>query len=297
MADHDSTLELPRRAVLRASGATAGLATVGTAQADDGDDGDSHTDCPDLLFSGRTTSCPGSTKDGCSDDHPETEAIQEQVREALESQYPTVGALIEDGFLPYFDVVTSERSGYSHWLNPEYLGDGANLDSERPESVMVDNESWRPTGVMFIATDGGEGIAEPPAVYGGDGDDEDRCSPWHTHTETPARFGWWFYRTIYEGDVSTSLPCPTPCMMHVWGYGDEGIYGHGAPPSVDFEDSGAASPGFQTDADPETEPLNPDALPDDLLERADMGEHTGGTGTDRGSLVSTVVDTVDRLFG
>lgn len=54
-------------------------------------------------------------------------------------------------------------------------------------------------------------------------------------------------------------------MLHVWSYADEGVYGHGAP--ADRGGAPAEPAGFETDADPETDRLAPEHLPDALRER------------------------------
>jgi len=87
----------------------------------------------------------------CDDDHPTSQAMQADVVTSLENNYPTVGSLIDAGFIPYFDFFAD--GDWAHWINPEFLGDGAALDAERPESILVDNTWWRPIGVMYVATD------------------------------------------------------------------------------------------------------------------------------------------------
>ncbi|EMA41906.1 hypothetical protein C446_04615 [Halobiforma nitratireducens JCM 10879] len=124
--------------------------------------------------------CEGASTAGCADDHPVTVALREAVEETLEQEYPDVGALVDDGFKPYFDTLDRDDDGWSHWLNPAYIGDDAVLDPERPESVLVDNDSWRSIGVMFIATREGEPIAPPP-VY-----DVDEGVAWMPEAEADA---------------------------------------------------------------------------------------------------------------
>lgn len=277
-----------RRAVLRATGGTIGLSLAGTVRAD-GDDDAPPPPCDGAAHGPHMRPCSGASTEGCADDHPATVDVQRRVRSALQTEYPDVGTLVERGYLPYFDVVRpGEAGGYSHWLNPEYLGDDRTLDPKRPESVLVDNLWWRPIGAMFVATDRGERVDAPPAVYGDDGDgNAARCAPWHYHTDLPARFAWWLYRTVHERDLDASvrvsvddsglavsaaglrLPCATACMLHVWTYPNpKGVYAHGPPPRGNRGGPPAERAGFDTPAEPGEDVLGWDVLPDDVVERA-----------------------------
>lgn len=304
----EGSRRVSRRAVLRATGGTVGLPLAGTARADgdeDGDaadDGDAGGNCPEATREPSMEPCPGASEDGCDDDHPRTVELRRAVRESLAERYPTVGSLLRQGYLPYFDLARpGEEGGYSHWLNPAYIGDDGTLDPERPESVLVDNEWWRPIGAMFVATDRGDRIETPPAVYGGDGADEPRCSPWHRHVGLPGRFAWWFYRTVYEDDpvdadlglsvdggdgplsvtktASLELPCSTACMLHVWTYPNpDGVYAHGPPPRGNRGGPPAEDPGFDTDAIPGEDELGWDVLPEAVVEGAKPEWTPDGTG-------------------
>ena len=211
----------------------------------------------------------------CADDHPETKRLKREVKRSFENRYSTVGALIDEGYLPYFDyapAANAEEGGVSHWLNPGYINDDAVVDPERPESILVDHKWWRPIGVMFIATRDGERIDPPPAVYGGDDErGTDPCLPWHTHVGFPGRYAWWKYRLLYEngGDGAIGrLPCDTPWMTHVWAYPHpKGVYAHGAPPRGNRGGPPAEEAGFETDAVPGEDPLGWDALPDALVHK------------------------------
>jgi hypothetical protein len=135
---------------------------------------------------------------------------------SLENNYPTVGSLIDAGFIPYFDFFAD--GDWAHWINPEFLDDGATLDAERPESILVDNTWWRPIGVMYVATDEGEAVATPQTIHVEEVDDgpDRECIPWHTHVGFPGRLSWWKYQNAYEGPAA--FPCRTPWMMHGWRY-------------------------------------------------------------------------------
>ncbi|MFD1563861.1 hypothetical protein ACFR99_09900 [Haloarchaeobius amylolyticus] len=273
MDDSDTDLAVSRRTLLYASAGTASLSAVGSVRADDsGGDGIDEgipwldRNCPEATVEPGMEPCEGASTEGCSDDHPATIALRSAVEESLETQFPDVDALIDAGFKPYFDTLEVGDDSWSHWLNPEFIGDDGLVDPERPESVLVDNDSWRSMGVMFIATRGGEPVA-PPAVYGAD-DTESQCSPWHVHTGLPGRFAWWFYKQTYDHDAADDLefPCRTPCMLHVWTVDHpEAVYAHDAPPQEDRELSPASAPGFETDAVPGEDELEWDVLPNSLV--------------------------------
>ena len=292
---HDSSDEetVSRRTLLRASAGAAAVSAIGTgtASASDGTGGTRpgfDRRCPEATLEPSMGHCEESGMEGCADDHPTTIELQSAVRESLRERYPDAGALVDEGYKPYFDTLEREDDSYSHWINPEYVGDDAVLDPERPASVLVDDESWRSIGVMFVATRNGERI-EPPAVYGGEtatGDDssgetaddapigataqpEPPCSPWHYHSGLPGRFAWWYYQQAYEHDFADGdidLPCRTPCMLHVWAIDHpESVYAHHAPPPESRDQKPAPEAGFETDAEPGTDELDWDVLPDELV--------------------------------
>lgn len=269
MPDLDELQGVSRRAMLRTMGGTVGagvgLAGVSTAGADDGSERKS--DCPDATVHPSGGHCAGSNMEACADDRPTTIELQEAVRDTLEERYATVGELIDQGFLPYFDTL-DESTGYSHWLSPEFIDDEGTLDPDRPESVLVDNEHWRPIGVMFIATRNGEPMEQPPVVYG-DREEETHCAPWHYHSGLPGRFAWWYYRQVYEGDYEDgdlSLPCRTPCMMHLWTVPHpDSLYAHDPPPREYRDLAVADEAGFDTPAEPGEDELDWETLPDDAL--------------------------------
>ncbi|RQG98795.1 hypothetical protein [Natrarchaeobius oligotrophus] len=185
MHEDDDSSRLSRRRLLRASAAATTLSVVGTGQASAGRWSDlevgpsSDRRCPDATTQPSMGHCAGSSVEGCADDHPVTRELRAAVDETLTERYPDAGALIDAGFKPYFDAFdVADEDGWSHWLSPEYIGDGEVLDPDRPESVLVDNATWRSIGVMFIATRGGEPVEPPPVYDDGDGsewnDDGDR---------------------------------------------------------------------------------------------------------------------------
>ncbi|AFZ71991.1 hypothetical protein [Natronobacterium gregoryi] len=184
MTDRRDRRRLSRRTLLRVSAGTVTLAAAGStsAVADGNDTARALLErrCPEATLEPSMGYCEGASTEGCADDHPATIALQQAVRETLETEYPNVGTLVDAGFKPYFDTLDGDDDGWSHWLSPEYIGDDAVLDPDRPESVLVDNTSWRSIGVMFIATRDGERI-DPPPVY-----DIDEGVDWMPETETDA---------------------------------------------------------------------------------------------------------------
>jgi hypothetical protein len=110
-------------------------------------------------------------------------------------------------------------------LNPHYIDNGVVLDPRTPEAILLDGWWGHPIGMMFI-NDAGR---PPRAVY--ENEDGTECSPWHPHTDYPARFGWWWYRAVYDGEPG-EFPDQTPEMMHVWAIDNpHGVYAaHDYPP-------------------------------------------------------------------
>lgn len=263
--EHPADRTVTRRRLLRASGGAIGAVGVGSTRVAANSANDD-TYCEETTFEPGMVHYDDSMADVCADDHPETEALQADVRAALEESYPTVGALIDAGFIPYFDFFTG--GDWSHWINPEFIADDATVDPERPESILVDHTYWRPIGVMFIATEDGEPIDSPPSVYTTEDEDEngEACTPWHAHVGFPGRYSWWKYQKAY-GEGAKLFPCRTPWMMHVWIYPHpHSIYAHAAP----MERGGppATEPGFRTDADPNEETLGIEHLPDIVSQKA-----------------------------
>ncbi|WP_435348926.1 hypothetical protein [Haloarchaeobius sp. HRN-SO-5] len=250
--------DITRRRLLQVTGGTVGLAGLGSTSAagavSAGTDSNAGTRCPEATFRPGIVHYDDSIRTVCSDGHPKTDSLQSGVRTSLEDRFPTVGSLIDAGFVPYFDFFS--EGTWSHWVNPDWIGDDSVLDPDRPESVIVDHTWWRPIGVMFIATAGGDPVDPPPTIYRDGGD---ACMPWHAHVGLPGRYAWWKYQTVWG--TESGLRCRTPWMLHVWKYSSpESVYAHGPP--ADRGGPPAESPGFDTDADPGAEELGPEHLPD-----------------------------------
>lgn len=263
---------LSRRAVLRRTGIAStvlatgsGAVATGTARGH-GEEGDSDADyCAQTTTEPRMVAFDDDGMAACDADHQASKSLQTDVATALDERFPTVGAMIEDGYVPYFDFATApDGDDVSHWINPEYLGDDGVIDPRRPESIMVDHHWWRPLGVMFIATRDGEEVDPPPAVYRSD--DGDACLPWHTHVGLPGRKSWWKYRATRVDAVAAvreGVPCRTPWMMHVWAFDHpEGVYAEGSLPRGSRGGPPAEPAGFETDAVPGEDDLDAEALLD-----------------------------------
>ncbi len=221
----------------------------------------------------------------CTDWPEPTKAIIRNSREALTSNFDDVGTLLAKGFIPYFDVVRpGVAGGVSHWLCPEFIDDGSlDVDPYRPESVIMDNQYWRPLGPMYIATEEGdrvwadraEEIQVARSLWGYD-NDCGTCHPWHSHSGLPGRFAWWYYRQVHEADYASgdvedlTLPCYTPPMMHAWIYPTpHGPHSatSGAPPRR-YRPTEPGVPGYPTPAIPGRDRLSYDVLPDAVVEAA-----------------------------
>lgn len=218
-----------------------------------------------------------------------TKEIVKESREALTSTYNDVGTLLARGYIPYFDVVTPGfDGGVSHWLNPEYIADSQlEPNPQRPDALVLDNNTFRPLGPMYIATKEGdvvwddeeEEIMEAREAWGYESDCG-RCDPFHPHNGMAGRFAWWYYRQVHEADYASGdpddvmLPCYTAPMMHSWIYptpdGPHGDTG-GAPPMEYRPDEPVVVPSFLSEIElplPGEDELSLDVLPGLVRETA-----------------------------
>jgi hypothetical protein len=210
---------------------------------------------------------------GCDDGHPETQRLRAEVQHSLTHLYPDPATLIAQGYIPYFDAQIPgglATEGIGHWLNPEYIDNGAELDPTRPESILTD-EWYRPIGVMFIENNDGQ---DPTPVYVND--DGTPCSPWHPHTDMPARIGWWYYRQVHDGaaynDGEVAPDEETLAMMHMWAVDNPyGVYAaHDYPPAESRQGFPPPRAGYDTPATPlddqAPDPEDPDTYPFDAAD-------------------------------
>lgn len=229
--------------------------------------------------------CTAGEWPDCTDWPEPTKEIIRESRDSLTTNFDDVGTLLAKGFIPYFDVVLpGVNGGVSHWLNPEFIDDGTvDADPAKPESVIMDNQYWRPLGPMYIATKHGDRVwadedEEIQAVrqLWGYENECGTCIPWHSHSGMPGRFAWWYYRQVHEGDYASgetedlTLPCYTPPMMHAWIYPTpHGPHSatSGAPPRR-HRPSEPGIPGYPTPAVPGQDQLSYEALPDAVAEAA-----------------------------
>lgn len=220
----------------------------------------------------------------CTDWPAPTKNLIEASRDSLTQIYNEPGTLIARGYIPYFDVVTpGATGGVSHWLNPGYIGDNHYEPNPlRPDSVLLDNEWWKPIGPMYIATDEGEvhwrseedEIMEVRDAWGYENECGE-CFPYHPHDGVAGRFAWWYYRQVHEQDAADGdvlLPCYTAPMMHAWIYptpaGPHSATS-GAPPQKYRPGGPPNQPGYPTPVDPAETTLSLDVLPE-AVQRAAM---------------------------
>lgn len=224
----------------------------------------------------------------CTDWPQDTIDLIEASREALTSPaYNNPGSLVALGYIPYFDAALPGPGydGVSHWLNPRFIGDDHYEPNPwRPDSIILDNQWWKPLGPMYIATEDGDPhwrdedgeVMEVRDVWGYENDCGE-CFPFHPHDGTPGRFAWWYYRQVHESDYTSgetgdlTLPCYTAPMMHSWiyptPYGPHGATA-GAPPRQYRPGGPPNRPGYPTPATPGEDELSLELLPGPVQQAA-----------------------------
>ncbi|MDQ4067988.1 MAG: hypothetical protein M3203_00680, partial [Actinomycetota bacterium] len=146
-------------------------------------------------------------------------------RASVKAKFPDPGALVAAGYRSIGDgLVTS----YDHFIKPEYLVDGRELDPERVESIVLERTpaGWRVASAMYIL-EVGKTMADVPDVAG-------ELTVWHDHQNL-----CWDLSGLRLAGVLVNGRCfpggtlrPTPPMLHVW-LSDHpcgpfaGIEGHG----------------------------------------------------------------------
>jgi hypothetical protein len=248
---------------------------------------ESNGNSPDHAASG----CTEADWPDCTDWPQQTIDLIKASREALTSPaLNNPGALIAQGYIPYFDVATPGpvNDGVSHWLNPRYIGDEYYEPQPwRPDSIILDNKWWKPLGPMYVATKNGDPnwvdkedeVMEVRDAWGYENNCGE-CFPYHPHDGVPGRFAWWYYRQVHESDYASgdpedlTLPCYTAPMMHAWIYPTpHGPHGStaGAPPR-EYRPGGPPNrPGYPTPAVPGEDELSLDVLPE-AVQKAAMPE-------------------------
>jgi hypothetical protein len=167
----------------------------------------------------------------CDPSHPVVAKLIADVQDTIKYRFPDEATLIARGFIPYFDAMVRGyppgENGAGHWLNPAWIDDGNMLDPREPESILVD-QYGNTMGAMFIADE-----EYPHGIPLYTAEDGSVCQPWHPHTDWPARIGWWYFETLYDGDAYKGEIEPdeeTAAMMHVWGIqNDHGWDSHEYP--------------------------------------------------------------------
>lgn len=200
----------------------------------------------------------------CDENHPAVKKLIGGVQKSLAENFVNIPTMTARGFIPYFDAMLPGGyppggEGIGHWLNPDWIEDGHLMDPTRPESILTDE--WnRPIGMMFIAEEDTDG----PVIY--TNKDGTPCSPWHPHTDMPARFSWWFYEMVYggralKGDVD--IDPVTPMLLHVWAIpNDKGFAAHDGPeakyrkgkPAIWEQVPGSLKPGLPLPTPPAPQP-------------------------------------------
>ncbi|HWI03257.1 MAG TPA: hypothetical protein VNT52_05430 [Acidimicrobiales bacterium] len=187
--------------------------------------GDGHAHVPasklaaDPVFSGADTS------------HASAEELQaakrliETTRAAVAAKFPDQAALLAAGYRSIGDGLVTP---FDHFIKPEYLQDGRELDPERVESVVMERTpaGWRVASAMYILEDG-KTMADVPDVAGG-------LTVWHDHQNL-----CWDRSGLRLAGLLVNGRCfpggtlrATPPMLHVW-LADHpcgpfaGIEGHG----------------------------------------------------------------------
>jgi hypothetical protein len=149
----------------------------------------------------------------------------ESTRAVVAARFPDQAALIAAG---YRSIGDGRVTPYDHFIKPEYLEDGRQLDPERVESVVLERtpEGWRVASAMFILEEG-RTLADVPDVAGD-------LTVWHDHQNLCwDRSGLRLAGLLVNGQCFPGGTLrPTPPMLHVW-LADHpcgpfaGIEGHG----------------------------------------------------------------------
>lgn len=142
-------------------------------------------------------------------------------------------ARLQGSIQPYNDVHAALTDGYiqttqdlpgiaAHFIRPDYLRDGRQLDPEYPEVLLHTKRldgSWRLVGAMFLA----EGVTEEPPSYFGPLD------AWHYH-ENLCFVGSAVRFTSSQAECPGLFTARTPWQLHVWTFPTTGgVFAHDMP--------------------------------------------------------------------
>jgi hypothetical protein len=141
------------------------------------------------------------------------------------ARFPDQASLLAAGYRSIGDGLVTP---YDHFINPEYLRDGRELDPERVESIVLERTptGWQVASAMYILEDG-KTMADVPDVAG-------ELTAWHDHQNLCwDRSGLRLAGLYLNGRcVPGGTLRATPPMLHVW-LADHpcgpfaGIEGHG----------------------------------------------------------------------
>ena len=173
----------------------------------------------DPVFSGADTSHASNA------DLEAAKRLIESTRAAVAARFPDQAALLAAG---YRSIGDGQVTPFDHFIKPEYLTDGRELDPERVESVVLERTpaGWRVASAMYIL-EAGKTMADVPHLAG-------ELTVWHDHQNL-----CWDRSGLRLAGLLVNGRCfpggtlrPTPPMLHVW-LADHpcgpfaGIEGHG----------------------------------------------------------------------
>ncbi|MCA1671889.1 MAG: hypothetical protein LC799_06675 [Actinobacteria bacterium] len=143
----------------------------------------------------------------------------------MAARFPDQAALLAAGYRSIGDGLVTP---FDHFIKPDYMQDGRELDPERVESVVLERTpaGWRVASAMYIL-EAGKTMADVPHVAG-------ELTVWHDHQNLCwDRSGLRLAGLLVNGKCFPAGTLrPTPPMLHVW-LADHpcgpfaGIEGHG----------------------------------------------------------------------
>jgi hypothetical protein len=199
---------------------TAGEVAAGHPHADDG-----HGHTPASRLAADPVFAGADASHASAGELQVAKRLIESTRAAVAAKYPDRSALVAAGYRSIGDGLVTP---FDHFIKPEYLEDGRELDPERVESVVLERtpDGWRVASAMYIL-EAGKTMADVPAVAG-------ELTVWHDHQNL-----CWDRSGLRLAGLYVNGKCfpagtlrPTPPMLHVW-LADHpcgpfaGIEGHG----------------------------------------------------------------------